>query len=182
MRKGTETFERGARRGRREQAVWLLARETAPTTTTRTISTTGVLALDETPLETRVEAQQHHCALIVDRDPALAEALARALQARFDPARRVRFVRDSRALSATSHAPAAEITVIDASATNADVVESFHRLRSAPGMENAEAIFITPSAMTYQLSQFGVNGGIVLRQPQRLDDIVNLVSESLAER
>lgn len=185
MRRGADSITRGARvwrdakRARRDDSVWLLASNaTAPSAA---VATTGALALDQIVAGSQVGRETRRCALIVDHDPALAEALAVALQDQYEPRRRVRFIRDSHLLATATHAPDAMITVIDASATDDEAVETFRRLRGAPGTADTEAIFVASTAMTYQLSQLGVNGGIVLREPNSVDDIVSLVSESLAE-
>jgi hypothetical protein len=184
MRRGAESAGRGARnwrdakRARRDDSVWLLASNTPTPSATR--ATTGALALDQIVPKAQVGRETRRCALIIDHDPALAEALAIALQRRYAPQRSVRFIRDSRLLP-TTHAPDGAITVIDASVTDNEGGETFRRLLGAPGMADTEAIYIASTAITYQLSQRGVNGGIVLRAPHSVNDIVSLVSESLAE-
>jgi CheY-like chemotaxis protein len=196
MRKGAETIAqsldtrstRGSRRARRNTAVWLVSRATGaaavPLTQTPPSPTpivTEALALDHVAQREMSAGEARRCALIVDRDPELAETLAHALNARFEPRQRVRFVRDSRLFGAALRAPETGITVIDASASDDDAVECFLQLRAAPGMDTIEAVFITASASSFRLSQLGANRGVVLRQPHRLEDIASFIAEALAE-
>lgn len=196
MRKGAEIIAqtldtrsaRGSRRGRRTAAVWLVSRTTASATVPLTQTpplpmptVTGALALDHVAEREVSAGETRRCALIVDRDPHLAEILATSLRVRFEREQSIRFIRGTRLLGAALRAPDTDITVIDASASDDDAVECFRQLRAAPGMDTIEAIFITASASSFRLSQLGANGGVVLRRPHDLDDIAGFIGEALAE-
>lgn len=143
--------------------------------------TTGALALESPTYEPAIGPVGRRCALIVERDPALALALAYALQARFEPAWSVRYISDSLPAAFTPLPEVAEIMVIDASVPDTGVNESYQHLQAFSTLHDAQSIFVTASASSYQLSQHGISAGVVLREPYQLDDIVALVEEALSE-
>lgn len=143
--------------------------------------TTGALALDSVNAESELLSVARRCALIVERNAALAHALTLALQTRFEPAWSVRYISDIRPLAFTPHIGAAEIIVIDASAADTGAIESYQRLQAFPSLHDAQAIFVTEGASSYQLSQHGISAGVVLREPHQLDDIIALVAEALSD-
>lgn len=187
MRKGTESARRlsssrsarEARHSRRRGAVWLVPHAALPRTAgSQAHQTAGALALEPPITAADAASAACRCALIVERDPALAQALARALQASFAPAWSVRCVSDTRLLASSQHHNAPEVIVLDASWANdggAEAYPSSHALANLPG---AQVIFVT-SDTSYQLSQRGVTSGVILREWRHLDEIVALVAEAI---
>lgn len=190
MRKGADSFgrsagghaSRGVRHTRRRDAVWLVTGATPSLAmNAQKHHTTGALALNNANSESELLSGARRCALIVERDPALAHALTHALQTRFEPEWSVRYISDNRPLASTPRVGAAEIIVFDASAPDTGAIESYQRLRTYPSLYDAQAIFVTAGASSYQLSQHGISAGVVLREPHHLDDIVALVAEALSD-
>lgn len=187
MRKGrdstrrlsTSRSAREARHSRRRETVWLIPHVTPDArTVNQTHQTAGALALDPLIAVPDAASAACCCALIVERDPALAQALARALQASFAPAWSVRCVSDTRLLASSQHHNALEVIVLDASWASdggAEAYPSSHALANLPG---AQVIFVT-SDTSYQLNQRGVTSGVILREWRHLDEIVALVAEAI---
>ncbi len=188
MRKGADSFgrpvsgytNRGARPSRRRNAVWLVT-EAAPnlTLSDHPHNTAGALALGSATSEPEIQAAIRHCALIVERDPALAEALASRLLALLEPEWSVRRISDIRLLT-PSQSSVPEIIVLDASWPIDSGADSYQRLSAFFDSQDAQMIFVTRDT-SYQLSQRGVTRGVVLREWRHPDDIVMLISEALVD-
>ena len=193
MRKGAEIMatppsarsNRELRRVRRGASVWLVTPTTRSSADASSQSPaaqppaiTGALALDEPVPATPFVGAARRCAVFVDSDSALAAALAHALEVRFRS--RVRLIRDAHLLEGALLASNADVMVIDASASFDAIIAGFLALRATPDYDDTEAIFVTSGATSYQLSQLGANGGVVLRQPHCLDDIASFIGEALA--
>jgi CheY-like chemotaxis protein len=169
------------RHPRRRDAVWLVT-GAAPNRILNGQShhTAGALALNNAHDEQAVGSVARRCALIVERDPALAEALTHALQARFEPVWSVRRVGDSRLIAPASQSNGPEIIVLDASWPVDGGGDNYTRLSAHFEVDDAQLIFVT-SDTSYQLSQRGIMSGVVLREWLHPDDIVTLVTEALAD-
>jgi chromosome condensin MukBEF complex kleisin-like MukF subunit len=115
--------------------------------------------------------------LVVERNPALAQALAQTIQARFGAAWSVSYARDSHALAPRYEA--SEIVVINATDVDSATGDDIQRFSAPSERQDTQTIYVT-GATSYQLSQRGINGGVVLREPHCLDEIVSLVAEALA--
>jgi hypothetical protein len=168
---------RETRHSRRRDTVWLIPHATpGPVTVSQTHQTAGALALDPQIAAPDAVSSARRCALIVERDPALAQALARALQASFEPAWSVRSVSDTRLLASSQQHDAPEIIVLDASWVSDRCAESHLSLHALPNLLGAQMIYVT-SDTSYQLSQRGATSGVILRGWRHLDEIVALVAE-----
>lgn len=185
MRKGADSTRRlssshGSREARhspRRNAVWLVPHTTSDRATgSQPHQTAGALALDPPIAAPDAEPAPHRCALIIERDPALAQALARALQASFEPAWSVRSVSDIRLLAPSQPDGAPEIIVLDANWASDDDTGGHLTLRALPALPGAQMIFVT-SDTSYQLDQRGVRSGVLLRDWRHLEEIVTLVAE-----
>jgi len=188
MRKGADSSRRPStnhssrdmRYTRRRDTVWLVPQTTSALTTGgQPHQTAGALALNPSAINPDVESTARRCALIVERDPALAQALARALRASFEPAWSVRHVSDGRLLVPLPPEETPEVIILDASWPDDDGAENCVRSSDLPGLRGAQLIFVT-AGTSYQLSQRGVRSGVVLREWRNLDDIVAVVAEAIA--
>lgn len=189
MRKGADSYgqpsaghaSRGVRNSRRRGSVWLVTGATPNLTPgAHPHHTVGALALETALAAPDRKAQGRHCALIVEHDSALAQALAQALHTRFGPAWSVRLTSDAQPLAPAPRQDAPSIVVLDASASADTDETSSLQFSALPDLRGALTIFVTADT-SYQLSQRGISGGVVLRKWRSLDEIVSLVAEALAE-
>ncbi len=172
---------RGTRQPRRRDSVWLVtSAESNLEMSDHPHHTAGALALGDATGELEIEASIRRCTLIVERDPALAEALASSLQTRLDPAWSVSRISDIRLLASPSQSSVPDIIVFDANWPIHSGIESIQRLSELFDSHDALMIFVTTDT-SYQLSQRGVMRGVVLREWRHPDDIAILVSEALAD-
>ena len=187
MRKGRDSARRlaashgarEARHSRRRDTVWLVPHATSGRgISDQTHQTAGALALDPPIAAPGAVPAAFRCALIVERDPALAQALAHALRASFEPAWSVRCVSDTRLLASPQQHDAPEIIVLDASWDRGGGAESHLSAHALPSLPGAQMIFVT-SDTSYQLSQRGATSGVILREWRHLDEIVALVADAI---
>jgi hypothetical protein len=189
MRKGADSYgrpmgghaSRGVRHPRRRDAVWLVT-GVAPNLAlgNQAHHTSGSLALDSSANNAVTGTESRRCMLVVEHDPALAEALTRALQTNFEPTWPVRRVSDNRLLSSASPSDMPEIIVLDASNSTDTPGDANQRLTALYEPPNGQLIFVTTDT-SYQLSQRGAMSGVVLREWRHLDDIIALVAEALMD-
>lgn len=186
MRKGADTSgrssghaSRGIRHPRRRDTVWLVPGVKsgfdlgAPSR-----RTSGALALDTVDPAAGGQAQFVDCALIVERNPALAQAIANALQAGLGHTRTILHITEND-VGAPPFAPTdtRAIVVIDATSRGHRAIQGY--VATAPsGFAGAQTIYITAET-SFELSQRGIRGGVVLREPHCLDEIISLVEQAL---
>jgi hypothetical protein len=188
MRKGTDSSRRqsmnyasrGMRHPRRREAVWFVPHVASGFSTEgQPHHTSGALALDPRITNPEAESAIPRCALVVERDPALAQSLTRALQASFGPIWSVRCVSDSRLLASPSQNDTPELIILDASWPGDNDVHGYRSLSALPDLSGVQTIYVTPDT-SYRLSQRGVSSGVILREWRHLDDIVAVVAEVIA--
>ncbi len=190
MRKGADSYgrpadghaSRGVRHPRRRDSAWLIMGATSnPLLSDYPHHTAGALALNSPAGKTALEPETRRCALVVEDDPTLAEALTRALQARLEPTWSVRHISDSRLLATSSQSDVPAVIIIDANLSAESGPDNAARLSAISSLLNdAQMIFVT-SDTSYQLSQRGIMSGVVLREWRHPDDIVSLIAEALTD-
>ncbi|MDE3230351.1 MAG: response regulator transcription factor, partial [Chloroflexota bacterium] len=154
MQKMRAPGDRAGRQARRRSAVWLVPNPTSEVDADLNSAQPeilGALALDGT----RESAAAPICVVIVEDAPDTARLLSRAL---------------GPAASATRPA----ITLIDASQPGADGAEVYRQTRALSQTRASHIIFITTST-ALELSARGVDGGVLLRAPFEVEQVVALV-------
>lgn len=188
MRKGADTSgrssghaSRGIRHPRRRDAVWLVPGvKSGFDLGAPSHRTSGALALDTGDARAGGQAHFGGCALIVERNPALAKAITSALQARFGHTRTVLYVAEDGAEAPSVARTDSRVIVVVEAAPRGPRTWLGNLAISPSGSSDAQTIFITAET-SYELSQRGISGGVVYREPHRLDDIVALVEQALAD-
>lgn len=160
MQKMRVSGDRAGRQARRRSAVWLVPNPTAETDVERSSAQPeilGALALDGASASVAAPV----CVVIVEDSPNTARLLSRALG------------------PATSAARPA-ITLIDASQPGADGAEVYRQTRAMSQTRASHIIFITTTT-ALELSARGVDGGVLLRAPFDIEQVVALVDALVGE-
>lgn len=173
------------RQSRRRGSVWLVptnpqAEATAvPSQTTQVV---GALALDEAPAcdAAIIATPAPACVLIVEDDPHIAALLRNAFELEGRPEWLIDILPEGRAALAQARQTAPRVVLLDVRLPDMDGAEVFRRLRETPGAEACQVVFLTASS-SLDLSVRGVDGGVLVRKPFDVEQVITLVSALLEE-
>ncbi len=184
--RGATPAGRVGRQARKRSAVWLVPNTTQDLSaqlTNQDPLSIGALALDEdTDFAPGAHASQAPgCILIVDGDPHIAHQLRRALKLGAEVDWAVEVATDGHLTLLRPHNTAPAIALIDTVNLGLDGVEVYHRLRALPQTHASNIIFIT-SANALELSAHGVEAGILLRKPFKIDHAISLINALINEQ
>lgn len=158
MQKMRTSGDRPGRPTRRRSAVWLVPNPTAEAAThlaSEEPRIVGALALDGSAAPGAAPA----CVVIVEDAPHTARLLRRALESTATPV----------------------VTLIDASQLGADGAEAYRRARAASQSSPTHVLFITATT-ALELSARGVDGGVLLRAPFEIEQVIALIHELIDGR
>jgi len=170
---------------RRRGAVWLVPNapsgDATPLANQRT-STVGALALVEEPqFETATLARSAPaCVLIVEDDPHVAGLLRRALELEGHADWAIDIISDGHAALRRALQTTPNLVLLDVRLPDMDGAEVYHRLRAAPATQGCQVVFLTAST-SLDLSMRGVDGGLLLRKPFDVEQVVALVTALLQD-
>ena len=181
---GTPTGRFG-RQSRRRGAVWLVPttpQDEATSVTEQLPQTVGALALVEDPDITTatVATTAPTCVLIVEDDPQVASLLRRALELEGHTDWSIDILSDGRAALKRAQQAAPSIVLLDVCLPDMDGAEVYRRLRASPTTRGCQVVFLTASS-SLDLSLRGVDGGVLLRKPFDLEQVIVLVTTLLQE-
>jgi len=183
-RSASASAGRAGRQARRRSAVWLVppAQDEATLRADQLPQTVGALALDDETQYTgvRVSTPAPACVLIVEDDPHIAGLLRRALELEGRPDWAVDIISDGRAALMRAREAAPNLVLLDVRLPDMDGAEVYHRLRSDAATRGCQVIFLTATT-SLDLSVRGVEGGILLRKPFDVEQVINLVTALLDE-
>lgn len=173
------------RQARRRGAVWLVPSapqaESTPLAAQRA-QTVGALALVEeaefeaSPIATSAPV----CVLIVEDDPHVAGLLRSALELEGHDDWAIDILSDGRAALLRAQQTAPRLVLLDVRLPDMDGAEVYRLLRATPGAERCHVVFLTAST-SLDLSLRGVDGGVLLRKPFDVEQVIALVSALLQE-
>lgn len=177
---------RVTRQARRRGDVWLVpnpVRDEAATLAEQTTAVVGSLALVATP-ESEPEnraAPSHACVLIVEDDPQLASLLRRAIELEGHPQWTIDIIPEGTAALLRAHESAPSIVLLDVGLPDMDGAEVYRRLRADPQTQRCPVLFLTAST-SHDLSVRGVEGGVLLRKPYDIEQVIALVTALIQEQ
>ena len=178
----TSRLTRKPRRiGARWQAPEASHNNVTPLADSRT-QTVGALALVEQPqyeVATLAPAAPS-CVLIVEDDPQVAGLLRRALELEGHTDWAIDISPDGRAALLRAQQAAPSLVLLDVRLPDMDGAEVYRRLRGAPATQQCPVVFLTAST-SLGLSLRGVDGGLLLRKPFDVEQVVALVTALLQE-
>jgi DNA-binding response OmpR family regulator len=142
----------------------------------------GALALVEDPdiATTPVATPAPACVLIVEDDPQVAGLLRRALELEGHEDWSIDILSDGRAALMRAQEAAPRIVLLDVRLPDMDGAEVYRRLRASPATRGCQVVFLTASS-SLDLSLRGVDGGVLLRKPFDIEQVITLVSTLLQE-
>jgi DNA-binding response OmpR family regulator len=118
--------------------------------------------------------------LIVEDDPQVAGLLRRALELEGHADWSIDILSDGRAALMRAQQAAPSIVLLDVRLPDMDGAEVYRQLRSAPATQRCQVVFLTAST-SLDLSLRGVDGGVLLRKPFDLEQVIALVTALLQE-
>lgn len=182
---GASMATRMGRQARRRGTVWLIPsapQDEALTASTTHPHTSGALALVEepTPIATPLRASSQTCVLIVEDDPHVAGLLRQALELEGHADWSIDILSDGRTALHRAQTSAPTIVLLDVRLPDMDGAEVYHRLRTNPATRSCHVVFLTAST-SLDLSLRGVDGGVLLRKPFNVDDVIALVTALVGE-
>ncbi len=184
-RSGGVAASRLGRQSRRRGAVWLVP--SAPQDDITPIANqrpqiVGALALVENAGFESAAIATHApaCVLIVEDDPQVASLLRRALELEGHADWDIDIFTDGRAALMRAQQTAPSIVLLDVRLPDMDGAEVYRRLRAAPETQRCQVVFLTAST-SLDLSVRGVDGGVLLRKPFDLEQVIALVTALLQE-
>lgn len=183
-RSSTIAAGRAGRQARRRGAVWLVPgpsrADTAPFAD-QLPQVLGTLALaEETKFAGPTEAPAPACVLIVEDDPHVAGLLRRALELEGHTDWSIDILSDGHAALTRAQQAAPNIVLLDVRLPDMDGAEVYRRLRASPATQECQVVFLTAST-SLDLSLRGVDGGVLLRKPFDVEQVITLVSALLQE-
>lgn len=182
---GGAAASRLGRQSRRRGAVWLVPSaplaDAAPLTNQHA-QTVGALALVEEAefAASPIGASAPACVLIVEDDPHVAGLLRSALELEGHADWAIDILSDGRAALLRAQQAAPSLVLLDVRLPDMDGAEVYRRLRATPGNERCHVVFLTAST-SLDLSLRGVDGGLLLRKPFDVEQVIALVSALLQE-
>lgn len=175
-----------ARQTRRRGAVWLVPAappaDAAPHTD-QAPQVVGALALDDATdreAETLASAAPA-CVLIVEDDPHVARLLRSALELEAHANLAIDILPEGRAALTRAQAIAPRLVLLDVQLPDMDGAEVYRRLRDTPATSGCHVVFLTGST-SLDLSLRGVDGGLLLRKPFDIDEVITLVTALLQDQ
>ncbi len=117
-------------------------------------------------------AEQH--ILIVEDDSRIADVIRTALELEGEPTWAVHVAREGgRALDVAGATPP-QVVLLDVGLPGLDGAEVYRRLRANPRTQDARVLFLT-AATSLDLHQQGIEGGVLMRKPFDVQEVVSLV-------
>jgi CheY-like chemotaxis protein len=173
------------RQSRRRGSVWLVPtnpQAEATSIPSQTTHVVGALALDEQPTcdATIIATPAPACVLIVEDDPHIAALLRNAFELEGRPEWSIDILPEGRAALAQVQQVTPRVVLLDVRLPDMDGAEVFRRLRETPGAEACQIVFLTASS-SLDLSVRGVDGGVLVRKPFDVQQVITLVSALLEE-
>ncbi len=173
------------RQSRRRGSVWLVPtnpQAEATSVPSQTTQVVGALALDEAPAcdAAIIATPAPACVLIVEDDPHIAALLRNAFELEGRPEWLIDILPEGRAALAQARQTAPRVVLLDVRLPDMDGAEVFRRLRETPGAEACQVVFLTASS-SLDLSVRGVDGGVLVRKPFDVEQVITLVSALLVE-
>lgn len=173
------------RQSRRRGSVWLVPtnpQAEATSVPSQTTQVVGALALDEAPAcdAAIIATPAPACVLIVEDDPHIAALLRNAFELEGRPEWLIDILPEGRAALAQARQTAPRVVLLDVRLPDMDGAEVFRRLRETPGAEACQVVFLTASS-SLDLSVRGVDGGVLVRKPFDVEQVITLVSALLKE-
>ncbi len=177
---------RVARQGRRRGAVWLVpstpSADAAPLTD-QMPQVVGALALDDDKAcqEETLASAAPACVLIVEDDPHVARMLRSALELEGHANLAIDILPEGHAALTRAQTNAPSLVLLDVHLPDMDGAEVYRRLRAIPATANCHVVFLTGST-SLDLSLRGVDGGLLLRKPFDVEEVIALVTALLEEQ
>lgn len=175
---------RAGRQARRRGAVWLVAsptRDDAAPFADSLPQIVGTLALaEEAKFTGAAEAPAPACVLIVEDDPRVAGLLRRALELEGHADWSIDILSDGHTALTRAQQAAPNIVLLDMRLPDMDGAEVYRRLRASPATQGCQVVFLTAST-SLDLSLRGVEGGVLLRKPFDVEQVIALVTALLQE-
>ena len=173
------------RQSRRRGSVWLVPttpQAEATSVPSNTTQTVGALALDEAPVcdAAVIATPAPACVLIVEDDPHIAALLRNAFELEGRPDWSIDILPEGRAALAQAQQAAPRVVLLDVRLPDMDGAEVFRRLRETPGSEDCQVVFLT-AASSLDLSVRGVDGGVLVRKPFDVEQVIALVGALLED-
>ncbi|MGH2501899.1 MAG: response regulator transcription factor [Ktedonobacterales bacterium] len=173
------------RQSRRRGSVWLVPttpQAEATSVPSNTTQTVGALALDEAPAcdAAVIATPAPACVLIVEDDPHIAALLRNAFELEGRPDWSIDIMPEGRAALAQAQQAAPRVVLLDVRLPDMDGAEVFRRLRETPGSEDCQVVFLT-AASSLDLSLRGVDGGVLVRKPFDVEQVIALVGALLED-
>lgn len=184
-RPGGVMASRLGRQTRRRGQVWLVPPTPQANTTpvaSQSAQIVGALALDEAPAcdSALIPTPAPACVLIVEDDPHVAALLRNAFELEGRPEWSIDILPEGRAALAHAQQAAPSVVLLDVRLPDMDGAEVFRRLRETPGAEACQIVFLT-AASSLDLSVRGVDGGVLVRKPFDVRQVIALVTDLLRE-
>lgn len=182
---GVMAAGRIGKQSRRRADVWLVP--SAPSDDATPLAAprpqvVGALALVEEPAfeASPQPAPAPACVLIVEDDPHVAGLLRSALELEGHTNWAIDILSDGRTALTRAQQSAPNIVLLDVRLPDMDGAEVYRRLRSIPETQSCQVVFLTAST-SLDLSLRGVDGGVLLRKPFDVEQVIALVTALLQE-
>ena len=173
---------RAGRQARRRGTVWLVpdpARADTAPFAEQLPQVVGTLALaDETQFAGSAQAPAPACVLIVEDDPHVANLLHRALELEGHTDWSIDILSDGQAALTRAQQATPNVVLLDVRLPDMDGAEVYRRLRATPATQDCQVVFLTAST-SLDLSLRGVDGGVLLRKPFDVEQVIALVTALL---
>lgn len=126
------------------------------------------------------ERQETHCVaadqhiLIVEDDSRIADVIRNALELEGEPGWAVHVAREGRLALDVAGSTPPQVVLLDVGLPGIDGAEVYRRLRANPRTQDARVLFLT-AATSLDLHQQGIEGGVLMRKPFDVQEVVSLV-------
>jgi len=121
---------------------------------------------------TQCAADQH--ILIVEDDSRIADVIRNALELEGEPGWSVHVAREGRLALDVAGSTPPQVVLLDVGLPGLDGAEVYRRLRANPRTQDARVLFLT-AATSLDLHQQGIEGGVLMRKPFDVQEVVSLV-------
>jgi len=123
--------------------------------------------------ETQGVTEDQHI-LIVEDDSRIADVIRNALELEGDPGWAVHVAREGRLALDVAGSTPPQVVLLDVGLPGLDGAEVYRRLRANPRTQDARVLFLT-AATSLDLHQQGIEGGVLMRKPFDVQEVVSLV-------
>ncbi len=123
--------------------------------------------------ETQSAAADQHI-LIVEDDSRIADVIRNALELEGEPGWLVHVAREGRLALDVAGSMPPQVVLLDVGLPGLDGAEVYRRLRADPRTQDARVLFLT-AATSLDLHQQGIEGGVLMRKPFDVQEVVSLV-------